>query len=79
MTSIKEHVVLRGRFSGQGHVAECTVSAIKVTLPGGPSACARYSIQTAPKTLPDGDYQLSLPDGTIIPVRHYGGHWLARE
>jgi hypothetical protein len=76
MTSTKERVQLRGHLSGQGYEADCVVSAIKVTVPGGPFAYAKYSVHRISKALPEGDYQLSLSTGETFPVRHRDGHWL---
>jgi hypothetical protein len=78
VTSTKERVELRERLSGQGHEADCIVSAIKVTLPG-PSAYAGYSVRSVSKTLPEGDYQIFLSNGETFPVRHHGGNWGVRR
>jgi hypothetical protein len=77
-SSFKERVRLHGLLTGQGHEAECTVLAIKVTLrPSGPSAYARYSVQSVTKSLPEGDYKLVVSNGETIPVRYCDGHWLS--
>lgn len=74
----REHVRLRGLLVGQGHEAECTVFATKVTLDrSGPFKFIGHSIRGVSKALPDGDYQLSVSNGEIIPVRYHGGHWLS--
>ena len=77
MTSMKERVLLTRRFSGQGHEADCTVSATKVTLPGGPSAYTRYSVEAGSKALPEGNYQVFLANGETSPVRRHGRDWLS--
>jgi len=75
---MRVHVRRHGVLSGEGHEAECIVSAIKVTpRPDGPSVYARYSVHNVSKTLPEGDYQLFV-SGETIPVRFHGGRWLAR-
>lgn len=79
MSSTRQYVRLQGRLSGQGHEADCAVSAIKVTLPGGPSAFAQYKVLSVSKDLPDGDYQLVLSNGEVFPMRYHGGHWLSRN
>jgi len=77
MASTREHVTFPGVLRGQGHEATCTVSAIKVTLSGtGVAAYTQYSIERTSKTLPDGEYQLSVNDQSI-PMRYYNGNWLA--
>jgi hypothetical protein len=77
MASIKEHVSFAGIIKGQGREARCTVSALKVTLPGaGGSAYARYSVRDVSERLPEGEYQLSV-NGQAFAMRHQGGHWLS--
>lgn len=77
MTSIKELVSFTGVISGQGHKATCTVSAMKVTLPGvGVSAYASYSVLKVSQLLPEGEYQLSV-NGESFAMRHQGGNWLS--
>jgi hypothetical protein len=78
MVSTRERVRLEGFLSGQGHEARCIVWATKVSLPGGPSAYASYEIEGGSADLPEGDYQLAVSNGAVMPVRQSGGHWLAR-
>lgn len=79
MSSSREGVFLPGILQGQGHEAECRVSATKVTLPG-PSglpvavAFSGYSIHSVSKKLPDGSYNLSV-NAEIIPMRRSNGMW----
>lgn len=77
MASLKESVRFAGIVEGQGRKASCTVSALKVTLPGaGVSAYARYSVEAVSQLLPEGEYQLSV-NGESFAMRHQGGHWLS--
>lgn len=77
--AMKERVSFRGRLTGQGQEANCTVWATKVNMPGGGvPAYAKYLVQDVSKALPEGDYQLFLSNGEMVQVRHHGGHWLSR-
>jgi len=77
MASVKEPVSFVGIIRGQGHEATCTVSALKVTLPGaGVSAYARYSVRAVSQLLPVGDYRLSV-NGECFAMRHHAGNWLS--
>ena len=77
--SSRERVRLSGVISGQGREAKCTVLATKVTLKlGGPIAYAGYSVESATKVLPEGNYQLAVSNGQVIPIRQQAGNWLAR-
>jgi len=77
MASMKERVSFPGILRGQGHEANCTVWATKVTLPGtGQSAYAKYSVENVSKMLPEGEYQL-LANGEASAVRYQNGNWLS--
>ncbi len=77
MVSIRETVRSPGILRGEGQEATCTVSAMKVTLPGtNESGYMDYSIENVSKALPDGNYQLTAY-GETIRVRHQRGHWLS--
>jgi hypothetical protein len=77
---VRRRVVYCGRLSGQGHEADCEVSAIAVPEPGGGiTAYAKYSVQKVSKQLPEGSYQLLLPSGETQRWRHQSGHWLSGE
>jgi hypothetical protein len=74
---MKERISFSGKLRGDGHEAECTVSATRVTLPGTSAvALAEYSIQKVSKTLPEGRYQL-FAHGEVINLRHHSGQWLS--
>jgi|HubBroStandDraft_5_1064220.scaffolds.fasta_scaffold313616_2 hypothetical protein len=78
MTSSKrEPATLSGVIVGQGEQASCTVSAIKVTGPGGVVAYARHKVERVSKALPAGDYQLTV-NGETTHIRYDGEHWLSR-
>ena len=77
--STRRRVAFRGRLSGQGHEADCHVSAIEVTEPGGARAYIKHSIHEVSETLPPGDYQLLMSNGETLRLRHQGEHWLSRE
>jgi hypothetical protein len=78
--STRRRVAFRGRLSGQGHEADCHVSAIEVTEPsGGAHAYIRHSIHRVSEPLPEGDYQLLVSNGETLRLRYQTGHWLSRE
>jgi hypothetical protein len=74
MPTKREAVSFAGVLRGQGYEVSCTVSAIRVTLPGVDQAYAQHSISSVSQTLPDGDYQL-LANGQVIAMRKHGGGW----
>jgi hypothetical protein len=77
MSSIKEHVSFAGVIRGQGHEANCTVTALKVTMrETNIHAYARYEVKAVSGPLPEGDYELTV-NGQSFPVRHRGEYWLA--
>jgi hypothetical protein len=78
--TIREPVRFNGLLAGHGQEAECTVFATRVTLgTQGPSKVIGHTIRAVSKVLPEGDYQLAVSNGEVIPVRYHGGHWLSRE
>jgi hypothetical protein len=76
MSSIKEHVSFTGIIRGQGHEANCTVTALKMTRGTGIPAYTRYEVKAVSRPLPEGDYQLTV-NGQSFPIRHRGEYWLA--
>lgn len=77
MVSMKEPVRLSGVLKGEGHEANCTVSALKVTMPGGAvSAYTRHTVTRVETALPDGRYEL-IVNGQKIFLRHDGGKWIS--
>src|SRR5260370_38710515 len=75
---VRRRGVFRGRLSGLGHEADCHVSAIEVTEPGGGvRTYTRHSVQRVSKPLPEGDYQLLMSNGEIVRLRYQSGHWLS--
>jgi hypothetical protein len=71
-------VVTTGTLRSESHEATCTVKAIKVSLPGEPSAFdyVDFSIENVSKKLPEGVYQV-FAFGRTIPVRYANGFWLS--
>jgi hypothetical protein len=78
MASTREPVSFPGILRGGGHEANCTIRAIKVSLPGKPSVFeyVEYSIENVSKPLPDNVYELSA-NGKTIAVRNQNGNWLS--
>jgi hypothetical protein len=78
MAGTKEFVSFLAVLRGQGHEATCTLRAILVTEPGGgASELTRLQIVDVSKTLPNGDYQLTVNSGPPMAVRHSDGQWLS--
>jgi len=76
MSSHRETVILKGQLEGMGVLAECTVSAVKVSLPLlNIWEYVRCSIHKAPGSLPDGHYQVTFA-GRTMDVKKLGGDWL---
>jgi hypothetical protein len=62
--SQRKIVMFRGKLEGMNRVADCTVSAVRRTLPGtGMSALSRITIHQAPADLPEGRYTVTYSDG----------------
>ena len=75
-TSKRETVMMLGRLRGMGHEAECTVSAVKVSLPLL-NVCeyVKCDIHLAPEDLPDGPYRVTF-EGRTMQVKKLYGDWL---
>jgi hypothetical protein len=77
MVAQRESVMLAGRLNGMGREFECTISALKVPLPGaGDYEYARLIIFDAYEPIPDGPYDLTF-DGRTVLVERQNGAWLA--
>jgi hypothetical protein len=77
MTSQRESVTLPGRLVGMGQDINCTVCALKVSLPG----TAEYNyvrpiICDVPADLPDGIYSIRFGGKTEMVQRKFGS-WIA--
>lgn len=66
-----------GTLCGNNEKAECTVSAVRVTLSGTRlfKDC-QYVVEWVSKTLPLGTYRLSV-EGKIIDMRYFKDGWHA--
>jgi hypothetical protein len=79
MTFIRESVILQGVLSRGSQKANCTVSALRVSLlEKRLSKNCLYSVQWVGKPLPEGDYQL-LVEGKTIGMRYLKGQWQTTE
>jgi hypothetical protein len=77
MVSKRESVTFQGVLRGQGHEANCTVTAVKVSLPGANEFThTHYDITAVSKQLPEGRYELTV-HGESIPIKLENGFWLA--
>jgi len=77
MASNRERVRFSGTIRGEGHEADCTIAATKVTLPGGSEfAYTDYDILRVSKELPEGNYEVTAL-GQTFRVRLKDRHWLA--
>ena len=77
MVSEKQPVTLQGVLRGQGKEATCTVSAVKVFLPGtNEFTYTDYDITSVSMQLPDAQYQLTV-HGETISVKLENGFWFA--
>lgn len=75
MTFAQERMKMSGILRGQGLIAQCTVSATRVTLLGsGLSKNCNIAIEWVSKLLPPGDYQL-LFEGNSCAIRQSKGQW----
>ncbi|MGA2350358.1 MAG: hypothetical protein ABSF70_08000 [Terracidiphilus sp.] len=77
MASNHEIVRLPGRLAGMGREIQCSVQAVKVSLPG----TAEYNyirphILDVPTDLPDGLYSLTF-GGLTERVQRHTGAWIA--
>ena len=78
-TSYRETVMMAGRLKGMGREAECTVSAVKVSLPQlNIWEYVRCDIHLAPENLPDGRYAVTF-EGKTMEVKLLYGLWFDGE
>ena len=78
MTSSRESVTLLGRLVGRGREVDCSVRAVKVSLPGtAEHNYIRPVIYDVPADLPDGLYRITFGGKTERVQRQYGA-WIAR-
>jgi hypothetical protein len=76
MNSNRETVMLAGRLSGMGNEAECTVSAVKVSLSRlNTWEYVKCDIHLAPESLPDGQYRVTF-EGRTMQVKKQDGDWV---
>ena len=77
MASHRETVMLAGRLRGMGRDVECSVNAVRVSLPNSYEyEYARMMILNEPKDLPDGQYEVTS-DGRTSKVQRKFGAWIA--
>ena len=75
-TSHRETVMMTGRLKGMGRKAECTISAIKVSLPQlNIWEYVKCDIHLAPEDLPDGRYEVTFENKTM-EVKLLDGFWV---
>ena len=75
-TSHRETVMMTGRLKGMGREAECTLSAVKISLPLiNIWEYVNCDIHFAPENLPDGQYEVTF-EGRTIQVKKLDGYWL---
>lgn len=69
--------MLSGPLRGMGREAECTVSAVKVSLPGtNLYEYTKLGIHNAPADLPDGPYAVTIEGRTVLVQRRQGA-WIS--
>jgi hypothetical protein len=74
-----ESVLLPAQLAGMNQRATCSVSAIKVAVPGTDnSKYSRPRIIGAPLDLPDGAYQLTFA-GRALSIQRRKGVWIGIE
>jgi hypothetical protein len=79
MASRIESVLVPGQLAGMNQRATCSVSAIKVAVPGtDDSKYSRPRIIGAPLDLPDGAYRLTFA-GHTLAIRRRKGAWIGLE
>lgn len=77
MASHRKNVMLAGRLRRIDQEVECTVRAVKVSLPG--TAMYEYTnlmILDEPRNLPDGQYEVTY-DGQTRKVQRTSGAWVS--
>lgn len=79
MASNIESVLLPAQLAGMNQRVTCSVSAIKVAVPGtDKSNYSRPRIIGAPLDLPDGTYELTFA-GRALTVQRRKGAWIGIE
>jgi hypothetical protein len=77
MASHRVFAVMSGRLSGMGREADCTVNAVKVSLPGTDiSHSANCRVHHAERDLPDGQYLVTFDEQTKL-VEKRDGFWFS--
>jgi hypothetical protein len=77
-TSHRETVMMTGRLKGMGREAECTVSAVKISLPQlNIWEYVNCDIHLAPEDLRDGRYEVTF-EGKTMEVKLLEGFWVDR-
>jgi hypothetical protein len=72
----REAVMMAGRLRGMGREAECTVSAVKISLPHlNIWEYVKCDIHFAPEDLPDGPYEVTF-EGKTMAVKLLDGFWV---
>ncbi len=70
---------MTGRLRGMNREAECVVNVFSMAVHGtNESRLMRFTMETSPADLPDGQYQLTL-EGETKSVEKRDGKWLAGE
>lgn len=70
---------MTGWLRGMNREAECVVNVFTMASPGtNDSRLMRFTMETFPADLPDGQYQLTL-EGETKSVEKRDGKWLAGE
>jgi hypothetical protein len=68
--------MMTGRLKGMGREAECTVSAVKISVPHPDIwEYVECDIYLAPEDLPDGGYEVSF-EGKTMKVKLLDGFWV---
>lgn len=76
MASTKRNVNFPGVLRGQGMEAQCEVWMVETTNPGLPPAKSQYRIRNVSKTLPDGNYTVTV-NGESHEVQRQNGNWIS--
>ena len=75
MASTRELVTMPGVLYGEGQIAKCKVSAIRVTLTGTKLHIdCQYAIEWVSQPLQEGVYELSV-EGKTIDLRYSKDGW----
>lgn len=77
MNSTRERVTVSGVLCGNGEIAKCRVSALRVTLIGTKLHIdCQHVIEWVSQSLPEGSYGLSI-EGKTIEMRLLKNRWQA--